>query len=165
MNEETMTIVEENRSNVNFWLFVKSQIDFIDCSFTSWNGTEPKKRTQSLTCNWQTRKMNDGKSSKESLFLCSLHSFEMWRFQHSSHHRPVSPIHQPRVLTMSNNPAIPKCKITNLCLGAYLPRRADLIDTNRNHIPIPDCTLRKNCTSSSPPSAGSNTKKIIKTNK
>jgi hypothetical protein len=30
-----------------------------------------------------------------------------------------------------------KCKITNLFSWAYLPRRADLIDTNRHHIPGP----------------------------
>ena len=30
-----------------------------------------------------------------------------------------------------------KCKITNLFSWAYLTRRADLIDTNRHHIPGP----------------------------
>ena len=32
---------------------------------------------------------------------------------------------------------IQKCKITNLFSWADLPRRADLIDTNRHHIPGP----------------------------
>ena len=32
---------------------------------------------------------------------------------------------------------IQKCEITNLFSGADLPRRADLIDTNRHHIPGP----------------------------
>jgi hypothetical protein len=106
MNEETMTIVEEIRSIRHFSVRQESN-RFYRLLFHKfkWHRAEKEDTISNMklaNCkDWQTRKMT-GNAAKSRLFL---HSFKIWRIQHSSHHRPVSPIHRPRVLTMSNNPA------------------------------------------------------------